>query len=135
MNLVKYYNDNLQSIYSRIKSLYEQGKTAFDYDLEVPDLKLLPAPSGSNKLNRAVYLWTLDCIKQLQAVMNDLITVYNDAGIIDYDVGDTEELMLWLPERLAIDAPYIAKLADDFDECNKILDNLLKYLQSYTTGY
>ena len=135
MNLVKYYNDNIQSIYSRIEALYQQGQQAFDNSIEVPKLKLLPAPKNTQKLNRAVYLWTLDCIKQLQEVMNTLIGVYNDAGVIDYDVGDTEELTLWLPERLAIDDPYIAKLADDFDVCNKVLDNLLKYLQSYTTGY
>lgn len=135
MNLVKYYNDNIQSIYSRIETLYQQGQQAFDNSIEVPKLKLLPAPKNTQKLNRAVYLWTLDCIKQLQEVMNTLIGVYNDAGVIDYDVGDTEMLTLWLPGRLAIDDTYIAKLADNFDECNKILDNLLKYLQSYTTGY
>ena len=138
MNLVKYYNDNISSIYSRIQTLYQQGQQAFDSSIEVPKLKLLSVPksnSGEIKLNRSVYLWTLDYIKQLQEVMNDLIVVYNDAGIIDYDAGDTEELTLWIPERLAVDDIYIAKLSDNFEQCNKVLDNLLKYLQSYTTGY
>lgn len=138
MNLVKYYNDNISSIYSRIQTLYQQGQQAFDSSIEVPELKLLSVPksnSGEIKLNRAVYLWTLDCIKQLQEVINDLIVVYNDAGVIDYDAGDTEELTLWIPERLAVDDIYIAKLSDNFEQCNKVLDNLLKYLQSYTTGY
>ena len=138
MNLVKYYNDNISSIYSRIQTLYQQGQQAFDSSIEVPKLNLLSVPksnSGEIKLNRAVYLWTLDCIKQLQEVINDLIVVYNDAGVIDYDAGDTEELTLWIPERLAVDDIYIAKLSDNFEQCNKVLDNLLKYLQSYTTGY
>lgn len=138
MNLVKYYNDNISSIYSRIQTLYQQGQQAFDSSIEVPKLKLLSVPksnSGEIKLNRAVYLWTLNCIKQLQEVINDLIVVYNDAGVIDYDAGDTEELTLWIPERLAVDDIYIAKLSDNFEQCNKVLDNLLKYLQSYTTGY
>lgn len=138
MNLVKYYNDNISSIYSRIQTLYQQGQQAFDSSIEVPKLKLLSVPksnSGEIKLNRSVYLWTLDYIKQLQEVMNDLIVVYNDAGVIDYDAGDTEELTLWIPERLAVDDIYIAKLSDNFEQCNKVLDNLLKYLQSYTTGY
>lgn len=138
MNLVKYYNDNISSIYSRIQTLYQQGQQAFDSSIEVPKLKLLSVPksnSGEIKLNRAVYLWTLDCIKQLQEAINDLIVVYNDAGVIDYDAGDTEELTLWIPERLAVDDIYIAKLSDNFEQCNKVLDNLLKYLQSYTTGY
>ncbi|WHO84891.1 hypothetical protein [Limosilactobacillus oris] len=134
MNLVKYYNDSIQAIYQRVGALYARGQPAYDGDVEVPELKLVPVPQPGDKLNRAVYLWTLDCIKQLQAVMNGLIDVYNDAGIIDYDTGDTPELKLWLPERLVIDNIYIAKLADNFEECNKVLDGLDKNLQPFLAG-
>lgn len=134
MNLVKYYNDSIQAIYQRVGALYARGQPAYDGDVEVPELKLVPVPQPGDKLNRAVYLWTLDCIKQLQAVMNGLIDVYNDAGIIDYDTGDTPELKLWMPERLVIDNIYIAKLADNFEECNKVLDGLDKNLQPFLAG-
>lgn len=134
MNLVKYYNDNIQSIYNRVLALYNKGQPAYEADVATPKLELIPVPKPGDKLNRAVYLWTIDCIKQLEAVVNALIDVYNDNGVIDYDVGDTPDIELWLPERLAIDDLYIAKLSDDFEACNKALDGLDKNLQPFLAG-
>lgn len=134
MNLVKYYNDNIQSIYNEIDSLYKQGQAAYEDAVDVPNLKLLPVPQTGDKLNRAVYLWTIDCIKQLEAVMNGVIDVYNDNGIIDYDTGEIPEIELWLPHRLVIDDIYIAKLSDDFEKCKKLLNQLNKNLQPFLVG-
>lgn len=134
MNLIKYYNDNIQSIYNRVLALYNKGQPAYEADVAMPKLELIPVPKPGDKLNRAVYLWTIDCIKQLEAVVNALIDVYNDNGVIDYDVGDTPDVELWLPERLAIDDLYIAKLSDDFEACNKALDGLDKNLQPFLAG-
>lgn len=134
MNLVKYYNDNIQSIYNEIDSLYKQGQAAYEGAVDVPNLKLLPVPLPGDKLNRAVYLWTIDCIKQLEAVMNGVIDVYNDNGIIDYDTGEISEIELWLPHRLVIDDIYIAKLSDDFEKCKKLLNQLNKNLQPFLVG-
>lgn len=134
MNLVKYYNNNIQSIYNRVLTLYNKGQPAYEADVATPELELIPVPKPGDKLNRAVYLWTIDCIKQLEAVVNALIGVYNDNGIIDYDVGDTPDVELWLPERLVIDDLYIAKLSDDFEACNKALDGLDKNLQPFLAG-
>lgn len=134
MNLVKYYNDNITAIYQRVIALYNKGQPAYESSVDVPELSLVPVPKPDDKLNRAVYLWTIDCIKQLEAVVNALIGVYNDNGIIDYDVGDTPDVELWLPERLVIDDLYIAKLSDDFDDCKKLLDQLDKNLQPFLVG-
>ena len=134
MNLVKYYNDNIQSIYNEIDSLYKQGQAAYEGAVDVPKLKLLPVPQPGDKLNRAVYLWTIDCIKQLEAEVNGVIDVYNDNGIIDYDTGETPEIELWLPHRLVIDDIYIAKLSDDFEKCKKLLNQLNKNLQPFLVG-
>lgn len=133
MNLVKYYNDNITAIYQRVLALYNKGQPAYEADVATPKLELIPVPKPGDKLNRAVYLWTIDCIKQLEAVVNALIDVYNDNGVIDYDVGDTPDVELWLPERLVIDDLYIAKLSDDFDDCKKLLDQLEKNLQPFLT--
>ena len=133
MNLVKNYNDNIQSIYNRVLALYNKGQPAYEADVETPKLELIPVPKPGDKLNRAVYLWTIDCIKQLEAVVNALIDVYNDNGVIDYEVGDTPDVELWLPERLVIDDLYIAKLSDDFEDCKKLLDQLEKNLQPFLT--
>ena len=133
MNLVKYYNDNITAIYQRVLALYNKGQPAYEADVATPKLELIPVPKPGDKLNRAVYLWTIDCIKQLEAVVNALIDVYNDNGVIDYEVGDTPDVELWLPERLVIDDLYIAKLSDDFEDCKKLLDQLEKNLQPFLT--
>ena len=134
MNLVEYYNDNITAIYQRVLALYNKGQPAYEADVATPKLELIPVPKPGDKLNRAVYLWTIDCIKQLEAVVNALIDVYNDNGVIDYDVGDTPDVELWLPERLAIDDLYIAKLSDNFEACNNALDGLDKNLQPFLAG-
>lgn len=133
MNLVEYYNSNITAIYQRVIALYNKGQPAYESSVDVPKLSLIPVPEPGDKLNRAVYLWTIDCIRQLEAVINDLVAVYNDSGIIDYEVGDTPDIKLWLPERLVIDDIYIAKLADDFGDCKKLLDQLDKNLQPFLT--
>lgn len=133
MNLVEYYNSNITAIYQRVIALYNKGQPAYEVSVDVPNLSLIPVPQSGGKLNRAVYLWTIDSIRQLEAVINDLVAVYNDSGIIDYEVGDTPDIKLWLPERLVIDSIYIAKLSDDFDDCKKLLDQLDKNLQPFLT--
>ena len=134
MNLVKYYNDNITAIYQRVIALYNKGQPAYEYSVDVPELSLVPVPKPDDKLNRAVYLWTIDCIRQLEAAINDLVVVYNASGIIDYEVGDTPDIKLWLPKRLVIDNIYIAKLSDNFEDCRKLLDQLDKNLQPFLVG-
>ena len=134
MNLVEYYNENITAIYQRVIALYNKGQPAYEADVATPKLELIPVPKPGDKLNRSVYLWTIDCIKQLEAVVNALIDVYNDNGVIDYDVGDTPDVELWLPERLVIDDLSIAKLSDAFEECKKLLDQLDKNLQPFLAG-
>lgn len=134
MNVVKYYNDNIMAIYQRVIALYNKGQPVYETSVDVPELSLIPVPEPGDKLNRAVYLWTIDCIRQLEAVINDLVAVYNDSGIVDYEVGDTPDIKLWLPERLVIDDTYIAKLSDNFDNCKKLLDQLEKNLQPFLVG-
>lgn len=134
MNLVKYYNDNITAIYQRVIALYNKGQPAYETSVDVPELSLVPVPKPDDKLNRAVYLWTIDCIRQLEAAINDLVAVYNDSGIVDYEVGDTPDIKLWLPERLVIDDIYIAKLSDNFEDCGKLLDQLDKNLQPFLVG-
>lgn len=134
MNLINFYNSNIQSIYSEIVDLYRRGQIAYEGDVDIPELKLVPTPQPCKKTNRAVYLWTRECIRQLEMVMNDLIGVYNDNGIINYDTGETSTIRLWMPDSLAIDDPYIAKLSDDFEKCKKLLDQLNKNLQPFLVG-
>lgn len=131
MELVNYYQSNIQSIYNRIKGLYNEASPFFDTEVSLPDMKIVKLDNPTGLLNHAFYLWTIACIKQLQSVMNLVVGDFNDNGIVDEDTGDTAELKLWLPERLSVDDIYMTNLKNNFDMCNKLLDNLNSYTQEY----
>lgn len=131
MELVNYYQSNIQSIYNRIKGLYNEASPFFDTEVSLPDMKIVKLDNPTGLLNHAFYLWTIACIKQLQSVMNNVVGDFNDNDIIDEDIGDTPELKLWLPERLVVDDIYMLKLKNNFDECNELLDKLNSYTQEY----
>lgn len=127
MDLVATYQSNIQNIYNRIKDLYSKASLYFDQDVQLPELQVVKLNNPTDLLNRAVYQWTISCIRQLQMVMNNVIRDFNDNDIIDEDIGDTPELKLWLPERLVVDDIYMLKLQNNFDECNELLDKLNSY--------
>lgn len=131
MGLISYYQTNIQQIYNRIKDLYSEASPFFDTEVSPPDLNLTKFNNSTRNLNRIFYDWTIDCIKQLQSVMNTVVSDFNANGIVDEDIGDTPMLKLWLPERLAVDEVYTMKLKNDFDECNRIIDNLHSYTKEY----
>lgn len=131
MGLISYYQTNIQQIYNRIKDLYSEASPFFDVEVIPPDLNSVEFNNSTGHLNHAFYVWTIGCIKQLQSVMNTVVSDFNDNDIIDEDNGDTPELKLWLPERLAVDDIYMLKLQNNFDECNELLDKLNSYTQEY----
>ena len=127
MGLISYYQTNIQQIYNRIKDLYSEASPFFDQDVQLPELQVVKLNNPTDLLNRAVYQWTISCIRQLQMVMNNVIRDFNDNDIIDEDIGDTPELKLWLPERLVVDDIYMLGLKNNFDKCNELLDKLNSY--------
>lgn len=131
MELISYYQTSIQQVYSRINDLYSEASPFFDVEVSPPDLSLVKFNNSAGALNRAFYDWTVDCIEQLQSVMNIVVSDFNANGIVDEDVGDTPMLNLWLPERLVVDEVYTMNLVNDFDECNKMIDNLHSYTKEY----
>ena len=131
MDLIAMYQSNIQNIYNRIKDLYSKASPYFDQDIQLPDLQVMKLSNSNGLLNRAVYQWTIACIKQLQMIMNNVVGDFNDNDIIDEDIGDTPELKLWLPKRLVVDGIYMLKLQNNFDKCNELLDKLNSYTEEY----
>ena len=133
-DLVDFYYDNIKSIYQRVNHLLQIVNAVFMPDDDnVPSLVINRPPN--DRMNRAVYLWTLDSIDHLQAVVDYLIGTYNDYSLIDYQTGqETAEIKLWRPERLVIDDDYWNKLQNDFDRVNKLLDQLEEYAEPYVKG-
>lgn len=87
----------------------------------------ISSPQNSVRLNRTVYLWTIESIKHLQAVMNQVVDLCDQYGLTD----DANSIKLWLPQRLTIDDIYTQKLKNNFDICNKLLDKLEQHLKDF----
>lgn len=124
------YVQNISGIYNRIKKLKKNIYSIFAQDGEQLDLTI--TPPKETLLNRAVYLWTIDSINHLQRVMNVVVDMCNQFGIVDTITGQvSEKLTLWVPRRLAIDDIYTAKLKQNFKLCNQLLDQLEEHMKIY----
>lgn len=120
------YVSNIQAIYNRVKKLHQNVHSIFMDDGESLSLTI-SAPQNSARLNRTVYLWTIESIKHLQAVMNEVVDLCDQYGLSD----DANSTKLWLPQRLTIDDIYTQKLKNNFDICNKLLDKLEQHLKDF----
>lgn len=129
--LVSLYINNISAIYQRIKQIQGRLQAIFMDDGTKIDLSIT-APQA-NKLNQRVYLWTLESIEHLQDVVDVIVGLCNDYGIVDVKAGEaTTTLHLWRPERLIIDDVYKQKLENNFRVCNELLDQLFKHMQSFS---
>lgn len=131
MDPVATYQSNIQNLYNRIRNLYSKASPYFDQDIQLPRFQIMKLNNPNGLLNRNVYQWMTNCILQLQIVMDNVVRDFNDNDIIDENIGDTAKLKLWLPRRLPFDDVYMAKLKNNFDMCNKLLDKLNSYTQDY----
>lgn len=120
------YVSNIQAIYNRVKKLHQNVHSIFMDDGESLSLTI-SSPQNSVRLNRTVYLWTIESIKHLQAVMNQVVDLCDQYGLTD----DANSIKLWLPQRLTIDDIYTQKLKNNFDICNKLLDKLEQHLKDF----
>lgn len=134
VNLANYYYDNLTSIYQRIKKLEGIINTVFmPDDLDTPSLEVKPMPTQI--LNRSAYLWTLECMRQLQDVIDWLVGTFNGYNLVDFTTGEsTAKVNLWKPNSLMINDNYWQQLQNNFDRVNKLLDQLKKYAEPYVKG-
>lgn len=131
-NLVDYYITNIQAIYDRIKRLYNIVNGIFMDDLKLNDLKISPPANASGLLNRAVYLWSINSINQLQRVLDEVVGTFNGYNLIDWTTGDsTNTIKLWKPMNLILDDDYYKHLSDNFKRANELLDQLEKYAEPY----
>lgn len=134
VNLVDYYYDNLTRIYQRVKKLEDIINTVFmPDDLDTPSLEVKPVPT--QMLNLAAYRWTLECMRQLQDVVDWLVGTFNGYNLVDLTTGEaTPTLNLWQPNSLMIDDNYWQQLQQNFDRVNKLLDQLEEYAEPYVKG-
>lgn len=123
------YVSNIQAIYNRVQKIHQSVHTFYMDEGQQLNLNI-SAPPNANKLNRSVYRWTIDSIQQLQAVMDQVVGLFVEYGVTD----DTDGIKLWLPKRLSLDEIYYQKLKNNFDMCNKALDELVEHLKVFTRG-
>ena len=130
--LISTYTNYTQQVYDKIAFLVNAVSNTFmDVD-EQFNLKIPVLDNPGNKLNRSVYLWTIKLTRQLQSNLNLLVDVYNAHELIDEITDqDTDDLVLWLPERLVLDLLYYEQLNSNFKSANALLDRLLSYVKTY----
>lgn len=126
-NIVPYLTDNLQNIYDRIKKLYELEREIDDDDDQIiPELTVTPCPSDVSNL--ATYDWVMDSFRQLQHVLNKLISLYNAVSFVNIDTyEDTQAITLTIPRHLLFDDERQAYFDSLFNNINSELDKLTSY--------
>lgn len=124
---IEWVTENIQSIYDRIKKMYELEKEIDDNeDTVIPDLKVKPCPS--KVLNYKTYRWTIEVVMELQQVIDQLVGLYNSVNFVNIDdYSNTSSLRLWAPLETELNNEYYKHLQENFDAVNQLLDQLTNY--------
>lgn len=124
---IEWITFNVQSIYDRIKKMYELEKDIDDNeDATIPELTVEKCPS--KVLNYQTYRWTIQVIMDMEQTVNSLIGLYNSVNFVnDDDYSNTSSLRLWIPLEKELNDDYYKHLQENFDAINRLLDQLTDY--------
>lgn len=124
---IEWITSNVQSIYDRIKKMYELEKDIDDNeDATIPELTVEKCPS--KVLNYPAYRWTIQVIMDMEQTVNSLIGLYNSVNFVnDDDYSNTSSLRLWIPLEKEFNDDYYKHLQENFDAINRLLDQLTDY--------
>lgn len=124
---IEWITSNVQSIYDRIKKMYELEKDIDDNeDATIPELTVEKCPS--KVLNYQTYRWTIQVIMDMEQTVNSLIGLYNSVNFVnDDDYSNTSSLRLWIPLEKELNDDYYKRLQENFDAINRLLDQLTDY--------
>lgn len=124
---IEWITSNVQSIYDRIKKMYELEKDIDDNeDATIPELTVEKCPS--KVLNYQTYRWTIQVIMDMEQTVNSLIGLYNSVNFVnDDDYSNTSSLRLWIPLEKELNDNYYKHLQENFDAINRLLDQLTDY--------
>ncbi len=124
---IEWITSNVQSIYDRIKKMYELEKDIDDNeDATIPELTVEKCPS--KVLGYQTYRWTIQVIMDMEQTVNSLIGLYNSVNFVnDDDYSNTSSLRLWIPLEQELNDDYYKHLQENFDAINRLLDQLTDY--------
>lgn len=128
-NIVNYLTSNVQSIYDRIKKMYELEKEIDDNDeADIPEFQVTPCPNS--KSNLATYLWVQQIMRELQKVLNSLVGFYNSVNFINIDdYSKNQTINLWVPHQVLFNGYYLKFFENNWSVINKLLDQLTNYAE------
>lgn len=124
---IEWITSNVQSIYDRIKKMYELEKDIDDNeDATIPELMV--EKCLSKVLGYQTYRWTIQVIMDMEQTVNSLIGLYNSVNFVnDDDYSNTSSLRLWIPLEKELNDDYYKHLQENFDAINRLLDQLTDY--------
>lgn len=128
MDLIGYVTSNIADVYQKIAYLYQlEIEVNDDYELIVPVLTV--EECNETALNRNVRLWMFRALKKMAADINDLVTLYNNQQLIDWDADGeplTPPYSVVMPTSLAFSEAKTV-LDDDFKRALELLGQLERY--------
>lgn len=117
--------DNCTKVATFLGQLYKLDDATFFEG--TPTLKTFESDNDS-KLNRNSYLWLNKCIMELQTMINELISRFNEHGTVDMMTGDsTPNISLWFPHQLGFDDDYKNSINQNWQSIEDKLNGLLSY--------
>ena len=128
MDLIGYVTSSIDAVYQKIAYLYQlEVEVNDDYELSVPTLTV--EECHETALNRNARLWILRALKCMAYDINNLVALYNNQQLIDWDADGeplTPPYSVVMPTSLAFsDAKTI--LDDDFKRAFELLGQLERY--------
>ena len=128
MDLIGYVTSSIDAVYQKIAYLYQlEVEVNDDYELSVPTLTV--DDCHETALNRNARLWILRALKCMAYDINNLVALYNNQQLIDWDADGeplTPPYSVVMPTSLAFsDAKTI--LDDDFKRAFELLGQLERY--------
>lgn len=128
MDLIGYVTNNIADIYQKIAYLYQlEIEVNDDYELSVPTLTV--EECRETALNGNARLWMFRALKCMAYDINNLVTLYNNQQLIDWDADGeplTPPYSVVMPTSLAF-SDVNTVLDDDFKRALELLGQLERY--------
>lgn len=128
MDLIGYVTSSIADVYQKIAYLYQlEIEVNDDYELSIPTLTV--EECHETALNRTARLWMLRALKCMAYDINNLVTLYNNQQLIDWDADGeplTPPYSVVMPTSLAF-SEINTVLDDDFKRALELLGQLENY--------
>lgn len=130
--LISSYRSCVQHVYDKASWLLNSVNNVY-MDTDIPKYTV---PDLSDELNnRNAYILFKHLMQDVQAVVNSVVSCYNNHSLIDWQTGEpTNAVSLWIPNSLSLDE-LLNNSNNDFKLANDTLDRLFNIQNDLNSIY